>query len=79
MYSIEKDIRFVESPESVSMRDVKRCKTLILWFSTHLKTGADSETEVQKKSIVLGLAHCYYCRLCTTEQRQTYKGILISV
>eukprot|EP00026_Physarum_polycephalum_P000019 Phypoly_transcript_00019.p1 GENE.Phypoly_transcript_00019~~Phypoly_transcript_00019.p1 ORF type:complete len:3090 (+),score=490.35 Phypoly_transcript_00019:142-9411(+) len=79
IYCSQHYIRSVESPESVSMRDVKRCKTLILWFSTHLKTSADSETEVQKKSIVLGLAHCYYCRLCTTEQRETYKEKITSV
>lgn len=35
------DIRKFEGPESVSMRDVKRCKILILWFSSHLLTEGD--------------------------------------
>jgi hypothetical protein len=37
----------VETPESVSMRDVKRCKTLIRWFKEHLN---NKETTVAVKT-----------------------------
>ncbi len=66
-------IRGVECAESVSMRDVKRCMTLLHWFSKHLLSAKNKATEIQP--MVLALAHCYYCRLGTTELRRKYLGI----
>ncbi len=72
---IYKVIRGVECAESVSMRDVKRCMTLLHWFSQNLQSAKNNALPTIIPSVVLALAHCYYCRLGTTELRRQYLGI----
>ena len=70
-----KDIRKTDSPESVSMRDVKRCRTLIQWFKHNLKNPKNNENKDRRTAIVLGLAHSYHSRLWKLQFRKEYCGI----
>jgi hypothetical protein len=43
------DIREILSQESVSMRDVKRCRNLINWFLMHLQCKVENEKPRNRK------------------------------
>lgn len=68
-------------PDAVSMRDVRRVRVLFLWFMDHkLPTTVTGfvynllgyGNNKAMSCIVLALAHCYRCRLRSTEMRQDY-------
>ncbi|XP_023932493.1 E3 ubiquitin-protein ligase rnf213-alpha-like [Lingula anatina] len=68
----------------VSLRDVHRCKLLIKWFMENLpkKTNASPKNinivhqPLEVKAIILALAHCYYVRLCNTDDREKYVDLV---
>ncbi|XP_013421468.1 uncharacterized protein LOC106181580 [Lingula anatina] len=73
----------------VSLRDVHRCKILIKWFNENLpkKTSASPNKpphdhsscmalSLEDKAIILALAHCYFVRLCNTQDRAEYVKLI---
>ncbi len=64
---------------AASLRDVKRCLKLILWFGEVLKIrkkeGATEESMSSNvPAIILGLAFVYYYRLKNNSSRSEYWG-----
>lgn len=89
MVSSQAFIRDLEEASSVSLRDVKRCKQLILWFlkslqnrpqiqkKSHIASLFRSEPsgqEIHKRAIILGLGHCFHSRICSSEKRKEYRA-----
>ncbi|KAJ4456425.1 putative E3 ubiquitin-protein ligase [Paratrimastix pyriformis] len=68
---------------SVSLRDVRRFRILTEWFrannitSRPARRGQKAQSakpeEIERRSIVLALAHCYHSRLPTNPLRQLYR------
>ncbi|KAL3853048.1 hypothetical protein ACJMK2_016631, partial [Sinanodonta woodiana] len=67
----------------VSLRDVRRCKDLAVWFKEKfldkkkkLKSfnykRVYSRSEIEIRSIILALAHCYHSRLIDSKTRHEY-------
>lgn len=88
MVSSQAFIRDLEEPSSVSLRDVKRCKQLILWFFKSLQNRPASQKksrfsslfrsqpsvqDFHKRAIILGLGHCFHSRICSSEKRKEYR------
>ncbi|KAK3605798.1 hypothetical protein CHS0354_002411 [Potamilus streckersoni] len=80
-------IRTVEGTSCcVSLRDVRRCADLTIWFKEILNRKKKlkqtshqqlySNNEVEVRSIILALAHCYHCRLIDTKERKKYREAL---
>lgn len=69
------DIRAKGSAESVSMRDVSRCCTLIAWFAKHQASTPGSSHSNMLRPIILALGHCYHSRLGTNHLREEYRNI----
>ncbi|KAL3853050.1 hypothetical protein ACJMK2_016633 [Sinanodonta woodiana] len=74
----------------VSLRDVRRCTDLTVWFKEKfldrkkkLKSsnhkGFYSSREIEIRAIILALAHCYHSRLIESGTRQKYReGLFIA-
>ena len=70
-------IREIESDPSVtSLRDVKRCLSLILWFMDKLQSGKRREEDVSYSTFptgtILSLAFVYYYRMADSQDRKKY-------
>lgn len=69
----------------VSMRDVRRVKTLFPWFVKHklprsalYNADVISEIEEPYECIILTLAHCYRCRLSRIHDRKRYDQRIVA-
>ncbi|KAL3853049.1 hypothetical protein ACJMK2_016632 [Sinanodonta woodiana] len=74
----------------VSLRDVRRCTDLTVWFKEKFldrkkklkssnQIGFYSSSEIEIRAIILALAHCYHSRLIKSETRQKYReGLFIA-
>ena len=59
---------------ATSLRDIKRCILIYKWFYHQLANR--SEYELEKKSMILALCHCYYVRIDDRENRREYAEYL---
>lgn len=71
--------RVTNSRSSCSLRDVNRCKVLIEWFLEN-QLAPDQHLGVDKRvrAVILGLFVNYYCRLLSTQQRNSYYDEIVS-
>lgn len=72
---------FVKNEEGnsccVSLRDVERCKRLVIWFLRMLKEKDNSilnkPNKLESNAIILALSICYDCRFPDNEVRKCYR------
>lgn len=71
-----------ESPYSVSLRDIQRCRTLTKWFLSILpkkrlhQNAISNSCDVEIKSMILSLAHCYQSRFSEISLRKEYQCVI---
>ena len=69
-------IRETYGNSAVSMRDVRRSKTLILWFSSHVIQQRQYGNKWKYIPLILCLTHCYRVRLQNNELRRRYDNLM---
>lgn len=71
-----------ESSYSVSLRDIQRCRTLTKWFLSVLpkkklhQNAISNSCNVEIKSMILSLAHCYQSRFSEIPLRKEYQCVI---
>ncbi|XP_055995963.1 uncharacterized protein LOC125646740 isoform X2 [Ostrea edulis] len=73
--------QFVQEEEGsdccVSLRDVERCRKLVVWFLDILKKKNESQSyvtyRIQKEAIILALSICYHSRFPDNDTRKRYR------
>lgn len=85
MHTAQNFVRSAEQEVSAtSLRDVKRCITLVLWFCDALTTAAqrrdtaEPPPEHRAAALILGLAFVYFFRLRSDQMRADFWALLRS-
>lgn len=67
-------IGFEGDESAVSLRDVKRCLGLIVWFASYWPGGPKARTHISLfgRSLVLAVAHVYLYRLSSAQMRNQF-------
>lgn len=69
-------IRETYGNSAVSMRDVRRSKILIRWFTSHVIQQRQYGSKWKYIPLILCLAHCYRVRLQNSELRRRYDNLI---